>query len=250
MQFALGLAVALALPSLSAEQPSIVNFEIRGRAQPLRDYGDRNGTPVVVASGDGGWTHLGPDVAQFLAGRGYRVLGLDSKAYLSSFTTKAGTLATSDVPGDFAALLSHAGAGAERRALLVGVSEGAALGLLAAAADAVKPTLLGVIALGLPEKAELGWRFRDSIIYLNKGLPDEPLFDTAEFAPLVAPIPLVAIHATHDEFTSVERLKAVMDRAREPKRLRLLDARDHRFSDNQEGLQKELVAAISWIQAQ
>jgi alpha-beta hydrolase superfamily lysophospholipase len=205
---------------------------------------------VIVASGDGGWTHLGPEVAQFLADRGFRVLGFDSKAYLSSFTAKTGTLSTADVQHDFAALVAHARGEAGERTLLVGVSEGAGLALLAAADDALKPALLGVLALGLPEKAELGWRFRDAMIYLSKGLPDEPLFDIAEFAPRLAPVPLAAIHATQDEFTPVERVKAVFERASEPKRLRVLEAKNHRFSDNQAGLQREILDSIEWIRQQ
>lgn len=245
-----GAALVLALTAAQVEAPSSEALDIRGRAQSLRVYGKEGGPAVIVASGDGGWTHLGPDVAEFLAGQGYRVLGFDSKAYLSGFTTKSSTLTTADVPRDFAQLLKRAGGGGPERTLLVGVSEGAGLALLAAADDAVKPSILGVIALGLPEKAELAWRFRDSMIYFTKGLPDEPLFSTAEFIARVAPVPLVAIHATKDEFTTVEDVKRVMDRAAEPKRLRILEASNHRFSDNRAGLQKELLDCIEWIREQ
>ena len=246
----LGAALILALAAVQVEAPSSEAVVIRGHAQSLRVYGNRGGPAVIVASGDGGWTHLAPDVAEFLAGRGYRVFGLDSKAYLSSFTTKSATLTTADVPRDFAQLVARAGAGGPERTLLVGVSEGAGLSLLAAADEALKPAIFGVVALGLPDKAELAWRFRDSMIYLTKGLPDEPLFSTAEFIARVAPVPLVAIHATKDEFTSIEDVKRVMDRAAEPKRLRILEASNHRFSDNRAGLQKELLYSIEWIRQQ
>ena len=244
-----GAAIALALGAARAEQPSLEAFDVRGRSQTLRNYGEGPRT-VIVASGDGGWTHLAPEIAQFMGEAGYRVLGLDSKAYLSSFTTSTETLSTADVPHDFAALVAHVRGAAPERTLLVGVSEGAGLALLAATDDALKSAILGVITLGLPEKAELGWRFRDSIIYLSKGLPDEPLFETADFVARVAPVPLVAIHATQDEFTPVERVKAVMDHAVEPKRFRVLEARNHRFSDNQAGLRREILDSIQWIQEQ
>jgi type IV secretory pathway VirJ component len=63
---------------------------IRGQEQDLRLYGTRGGPVAVIASGDGGWIHLEPYVAEFLASKGYFVVGFDSKAYLSSFT-KGGT---------------------------------------------------------------------------------------------------------------------------------------------------------------
>ena len=48
---------------------------VRGQSQTLRLYGVKTGTPVVVSSGDGGFVHLAPVVAEFLASKGYFVVG-------------------------------------------------------------------------------------------------------------------------------------------------------------------------------
>ena len=40
---------------------------LRGRSQSVRLFGARGGTPVIVSSGDGGWMHLAPHVADVLA---------------------------------------------------------------------------------------------------------------------------------------------------------------------------------------
>jgi alpha-beta hydrolase superfamily lysophospholipase len=223
---------------------------IRGQEQDLRVYGTRGGPVAVIASGDGGWIHLGPYVAEFLASKGYFVVGFDSKAYLSSFTKGGTTLRTTDVPGDFAALVEHASKGSNAPPVLFGISEGAALAVLAATNDAAKANVAGVIALGLPDQAELGWRFRDSVIYVTKGVPKEPLFSTAEVIDRVAPLPLVAIHSTKDEFVSVDDVKRVMGRAREPKQLWLIEADDHKFSGKEQDLNQKLLEAIAWIKAQ
>jgi hypothetical protein len=42
-------------------------IDLRGRDQVLHLYGARGGTPVIVSSGDGGWIHLGPHVAEVLS---------------------------------------------------------------------------------------------------------------------------------------------------------------------------------------
>jgi type IV secretory pathway VirJ component len=223
---------------------------IRGHEQSLRVYGTRGSRVTVVASGDGGWIHLGPYVAEFLSSKGYFVVGFDSKAYLSSFTRGGTTLSKTDVPGDFAALLDYASGSTVAPPVLVGVSEGAALAVLAATNAATRAKLAGVIALGLPDKAELGWRFKDSIIYLTKGVPKEPLFSTAEVIGSVAPLPLVTINSTNDEFVSVDVVERVMSRAREPKQLWLIDAEDHRFSGKQQELKQKLLDAVAWIDAQ
>src|SRR4029453_12372379 len=145
------------------------------------------------------------------------------------------------------ALLDYAAQGRPQRPLLVGVSAGAALGVLAATDAAVKAHTTGVVALGLPDRSELGWRFRASDIYVTKGLPDEPTFSTADVIARVAPTPVAAIHATHDEFVPLAEAQRVIDRAAQPKRLWVLEARDHRFDGAETALGQALREAIDWI---
>jgi alpha-beta hydrolase superfamily lysophospholipase len=239
----------LSLPAAAAV-PSTESLTLRGERQTLHLYGSRGGPVAVVASGDGGWTHLAPAVAELLAARGYFVVGLDSKAYLSSFTRGETTLATADVPRDFEALLDYAARGGSGPPVLVGISEGAGLSVLAAGDAAVKAKAAGVVALGLPDQNELGWRFRDAIIYVTKGVPKEPLFSAAEVIGKVAPLPVAAIHSTRDEFVPVDEIKRIMDRAREPKRLWLVDARSHRFEGNEADLEAKLAEALDWVKKQ
>ena len=243
--FVAAVLVAGILPRGEASDvPSRVDLvSLRGVPQTLHVYGAGDDV-AIVTSGDGGWTHLGPEVAQILAAQGYRVVGFDAKAYLSSFTSRSGPLRSEDVPRDYEALIDHVGAA---RALLVGVSEGAGLSVLAAADPAMHGRVTGVLALGLPDRNELGWRFRDSLIYLTKKTPDEPTFSAREAVPRVAPVPLAAIHSRHDEFVAVPEVEDILRAAREPKRLWLLDASDHRFSDGGAQLRQALAEAVAWI---
>jgi type IV secretory pathway VirJ component len=202
-----------------------------------------------VTSGDGGWVHLGPDVAGFLASEGWFVVGFDAKAYLSAFTTSAGSLGVDDVPRDYGALVDYAAQGAPARPLLVGVSEGAGLSVLAATAPDVQSRVAGVVALGLPDKNELGWHWRDSVIYVTKKTPNEPTFSALEVVGRVSPVPLAAIHSTHDEFVALSVIESIMGQAREPKKLWVVEASNHRFSDNQAELQRRLKEAIAWTRS-
>jgi fermentation-respiration switch protein FrsA (DUF1100 family) len=225
-------------------------FSIRGVEQTLHLSGTRGGKPAIVTSGDGGWVHLGPAVAAFLASEGYFVVGFDAKAYLSGFTSKSGPLRVEEVPRDYAALVEYAARGGSARPLLVGVSEGAGLSVLAATAPEVQARVAGVVALGLPDQNELGWRWRDSMIYVTKKTPNEPLFSAREVAARVSPVPLAAIHSTHDEFVALPEIQGILAQAREPKQLWVIEAADHRFSDNQPELQRRLKEAIAWIESQ
>lgn len=220
---------------------------IRGHALTVRTYGVRGAPPVVVSSGDGGWIDLGPHVAETLAARGYFVVGFDTRAYLSSFTSGHDTLRTEDEPGDYRVLAAFAARGSSRKPVLVGVSEGAGLSLMAATDPGTRQAIAGVVGLGLPDVNELGWHWKDALIYLTHATPNEPTFSAARLAPNASPAPLAMIESTHDTFVPVAESERIFAAAREPKRLWIVDAADHRFSDNLGELDQRLLAALAWI---
>jgi alpha-beta hydrolase superfamily lysophospholipase len=226
---------------------SIQLLDLRRREQKLHLYGSRSGDPVIVSSGDGGWLHLAPAVAQLLAAHGFFVVGFDVRAYLSGFTTAGETMRTQDVPGDFRALVQFATKGAVKKPILIGVSEGAGLSVLAATDPGTKAVIAGVIGLGLPDRNELGWRWKDAIIYLSHSVPNEPTFSVRAIVAKVSPVPLAAIHSTHDEFVPVADVQKIMDAAGEPKKLWIINAADHRFSGNLPEFDQRMLEAIAWV---
>jgi len=245
----MALAVVLWAGVLSADvwAQSQETVTIRGQRQSLRVYGTRGGIPVVVSSGDGGWIHLAPHVAEFLGAHGFFVVGFDVKAYLESFTSGKTTLAPDAVPGDYQVLAAFAAKGAPDKPILIGVSEGAGLSVLAASEAAMNTALGGVIGLGLPDLNELGWHLRDTLIYLTHGTPNEPTFRVTSIVDRVAPVPLGAIHSTRDEFVPLSEIQRVMAHAKEPKQLWMIEAADHRFSNNLAEFDRCLLEALAWI---
>jgi pimeloyl-ACP methyl ester carboxylesterase len=223
---------------------------IRGQAQSLRVYGVRGGVPVIVSSGDGGWIHLAPHVAEVLAAKGFFVVGFDVKTYLERFTSGKATLRPQDEPSDYKVIADFAAHGATQKPILIGVSEGAGLSVLAASDPQTKTAVAGVIGLGLPELNELGWRWKDAMIYLTHGSPNEPTFSVSTIIDRVAPVPVGAIHSTHDEFVPLAEVQRVLERASEPKKLWIIKAADHRFSDNLTEFDQCLLEAITWITRQ
>ena len=241
-----GALILLAAATSLAGPGSTDVLALRGKRQTLHLYGPPRGAPVILSSGDGGWIHLGPQVATMLAARGFFVVGVDSKAYLESFTSPTSALTTGDVATDFRTLIGYASRATGQPPLLVGISEGAGLSVLAAAA-ASPPALAGVIAIGLGDRNELGWRWKDDVIYLTHGVPSEPTFSAVALADRIAPTPLALISSTHDEYVPRGEIDRIMAAARAPKRLWMIDAADHRFSDKQEELARCLADAIAWV---
>jgi alpha-beta hydrolase superfamily lysophospholipase len=239
---------AAAVPT--AQRPSTTTIVLRGHSQTVHLYGTRGHPAVIVSSGDGGWIHLGPHVADTLAARGFFVVGFDVKAYLESFTSGRTTLRAEDEPADYKMLADFAAQGSPVKPILAGVSEGAGLSVLAATDPNTKGAIAGVIGMGLPDLNELGWRWKDMLIYVTHGLPSEPTFSTAAIAAKVSPVPLAVLQSSNDEFVKPAELQRVIDAAREPKKVWMIKAADHRFSDNLVELDRTLLEAVAWITAQ
>jgi dienelactone hydrolase len=198
--------------------------------------------------------HLREEVGRALdvaiEGQGFFVVGFDCKRYLSSFTDGEATLAPGDVPRDYQTLVDYARGGRSAPVLLVGVSEGAGLSVLAAADPGLQPSLLGVLGLGLPDVNELGWRFSDSTIYFTHKTPNEPTFKAGDYVAKLGTVPLFAIHARHDEFVPVADVQRLMSLPGDgPRKLVVLEAADHRFSDKQPELQKAIQDAFAWMKS-
>jgi Bacterial virulence protein (VirJ) len=220
---------------------------VRGHVQSVHLYGVTNARPVIVSSGDGGWSHLGPHVAQLLAAHGCFVVGFDVKAYLTNCTNGSTSLQAEDEPSDLRTISDYANQFSSSKPILIGMSEGAGLSVLAASDPITQRSIAGVIGIGLPDRNELGGRWRDSLIYLTHGIPKEPTFSAASLIGKVSPLPLALVHSTHDERVPLADAQRMIGLSGEPRKLWVVDAANHRFSDNLSGFDRSLLAAIDWV---
>lgn len=241
------LLPALFAACMFAPAQAPATIDLRGKSQELHLYGNPGGPPVILSSGDLGWAGLAVHVAEFLSSRGYRVVGFNSRAYLTSFTSKSAALDPADVPRDYRALIDYTRRGSAARPVLAGISEGAGLSVLAAADPGLKPQIQGVLGLGLPDQNELGWKWQDFTIWITKKTPSEPSFMVEDVIGKVSPVPLAEIHSTHDEFVPLELARSMFARAGDPKRMWVIDAANHRFSDRRDELDLRLLEALDWI---
>jgi alpha-beta hydrolase superfamily lysophospholipase len=235
---------------VSAEERSVT---LGGKAQTVYLY--RPARPigaVILSSGDLGWTGLVVDVAEHLASQGIAVLGLNSRTYLASFTSGSSGVKPADVPGHFQTLTQEAARslGVQTPPLLIGISEGAGLSVIAVSDATRKSSWSGVIAIGLPAATEMGWRmWRDWTTWVTKRPPSEPMAQSADYMGRVT-VPYVGIQSTHDEYIPQEMVKRLFAAVPEPKRLILIDASNHRFSDKTDELRQRLNEALRWLSQQ
>jgi hypothetical protein len=233
-----------ACTAFAADQDTIA---IRGRIQELHLMGHRGSAPIILSSGDLGWAGLVVHVGEFLAGQGYYVIGFNTRAYLTSFTSRDSILSPQDVPADYSRLIEYARQGSAVKPILAGISEGAGLSVLSASKPEVKSRVQGVLGLGLPDENELGWKWQDFTIWITKKTPHEPGFMVEDIIPGVSPLPLAEIHSTRDEFLPLEKAKAMFSLAGNPKKMWIVEAANHRFSDNRSGLDRCILEALNWI---
>jgi virulence protein VirJ len=226
---------------------SYTSINTRGKSQQVYCYGSTGNPPIVLSSGDLGWAGLVEHVAQFLSSQGYFVVGVNTRAYLLSFTTKTSALRPEDVPGDYRLFIELASRGSSIKPVLAGVSEGAGLSVLAATDLGVKQLILGVLGLGLPDQNELGWKWQDFTIWITKRSPNEPSFMVEDIIQRVSPVPLAEIHSTHDEFLPLDQAKAMFERAGQPKKMWVIEAANHRFSNNRPELNRRMLEALQWL---
>jgi dienelactone hydrolase len=252
---ALVCALASAWPAAAAPaagQP--MSVPVRGKTLTLTVYrpaGAPKGT-VIMGSGDVGWVGVGVAIAEFLAGEGYVVAGVNVRQYLSAFTVGKSHLQAADAPADYEALAQFLKA----NKLLVdpvvvsGISEGAALAILAASSARNHEWLRGVITMGVPPTAELAWKWTDFTTWITKSDAREPSFAAKDYVAAVSPLPIVMLQSRKDEYVPEADYRALEAQAKAPKKLVLIDASNHRFTDRRKELRAEYLAALVWIEQQ
>lgn len=248
----LAMAAATLLVAGSADAAMTrLDVAVRGRTLSLAVYvpsGPPKGT-VIMGSGDVGWVGLGVTMAEFLSGQGYVVAGVNVRQYLSAFTAGRTHLQPSEPPGDYAAFAAALRARQllHDPVILSGMSEGAALAVLVASAPASHQWVHGVVTMGIPATAELAWRWTDFTSWITKTDAREPSFAPEEFIGGVSPVPLVMLQSRKDEYVSEADYRRMEAAAKTPRKLVLIDASNHRFTDRQKELQREYLAALAWI---
>jgi pimeloyl-ACP methyl ester carboxylesterase len=238
-----------ASPALAATTEKIT---VRGQALSLTLYEPPAGAPrgtILMGSGDVGWVGLAASLAEEFSAQGYLVVGINVRQYLSSFTSAREHIAPADVPGDYRTIATFL---RDRRllvrpAVVAGVSEGAALAVLAASDAGNHEWIDGVITMGLPPSAELAWRWSDAASWITKRDANEPSFAPQDVIASVSPLPLYMIQSKKDEYVTpadYERFRAM---ARPPSQLVLIDASNHRFTDRRPELDAAFAAGLTWI---
>ena len=201
---------------------------------------------VLFAPGDGGWRGFAITIAETISSSGYDVYGLDTRRYLQGFSGPA-VLKPTEIAADFRQIADWIREGNRDRIVLMGWSEGAGLALAAASDPQNRDIFAGVIAVGAAERNILAWHWSDVVAQLRKKLPNEPTFTSAEYAGKVAPLPLFMIASTGDEYVSPDATRKLFSAARDPKRMVMIEASDHKYGGATSDFFRSVKEALEWV---
>jgi type IV secretory pathway VirJ component len=204
---------------------------------------------ILMGSGDLGWVGLAVKMSEFLVQQNYLVVGFNVREYLSTFTAGSQHVSIDDIRADYRAmseLLAREGL-LRHPVLLSGVSEGAALAVAAAGDPKNRTWIDGVVTMGLPATAELAWRWVDMSSLITRRDVDEPSFAPYGYLGTIAPIPLAMIQSATDDYSTDADRAQLLDAAKPPKKMIMIGAANHRFTDKLPELRTELLGAIAWI---
>jgi hypothetical protein len=212
------------------------------------------GTPLLLyATGDGGWRGKDVDTFRRLIRWGYPVAGFGAPNYLNHLGFVSGTTTPVRLAMDYRRMIEFAkqtlNLPASTRTILVGVSRGAGLAVVAAGRPELNVGLGGVLAVGLTKEEEY---VRQYTVVPGKTPSDMPTrelveFQTYEYLDRLRDLPLVVIQSTGDDYLPAAAARKLFGADTSLRRLVPIESRDHSFDGAREALYQQMADALTWM---
>lgn len=195
---------------------------------------------LLYATGDGGWHRKDLEVYRHLVGWGYPVVGFDAHDYVTHLGGEP-TTTPERVAHDYHTMIDAArqalSLSASLRVVLVGVSRGAGLAVVAAGEPLLRDELAGVVVAGLTKEEEYVRWYRRIGPHRSE---TREMVQIYEYLPFLAPLPITVIQSTRDKYLSAASARALFGPDGPGRQLIAIDARNHSFA----GARDEMYAAV------
>lgn len=228
------------------QHPLAVHFARPGQVQP--------GTPLLLyATGDGGWRGKDRDAFRHMMRWGYPVAGFSAPSYLSHLGYESGTTTPMRLARDYGRLIEFAkevlGLADATPTILVGVSRGAGLAVVAASRSVVRERLAGVLAVALTKEEEYVRHYKVRRGRSPADMPTRELvtFDTYEALADLRELPLVVIQSTHDNYLPAADARRLFGPDTDLRQLHAVAARNHSFGGARDALYELMASSLAWI---
>lgn len=252
---ALGIAAALSqacahLPATSHPFSAMLPMNGHPLTLHLANPGAPPDRPLLLyTTGDGGWARKDLALYRQIVSWGYPTAGFSAPQYLKHLRSDE-TTTPERLGQDYARLIREAEARLRRPAgapvILIGVSRGAGLEVVAAAHPAIRPVLRGVIAIALTREEEyVRWR---GLRLPGIRRPAKPvMLEIYEYLALLHGMPVAVVQSTRDRFLPADEAARLFGADSATRRFRAIDARDHSFGGSRRQMYDAAREALAWI---
>ena len=214
----------------------------------IADARTRHAAPLLVyATGDGGWHRKDLDFYRHLVSWGYPVVGFDAHDYVTHLGTEP-TTTPGRVARDYLTIIS---ASREVLALprevpivLVGVSRGADIAVVAAGTRLLRGELAGLVVAGLTKEEEyVRWYRR-----IGRHRSDtREMVQLYEYLERLGPLPITVIQSTRDNYLPAASARALFGPDGPHRHLIAVDARNHSFGGARDRLNAAFESALDTL---
>jgi len=203
---------------------------------------------LVFATGDGGWRGYDLDMYRHLVSWGYPVAGFSAPEYIKYLRGEDETTTPVRLATDYMLIVELARRelrlGADTPVILVGVSRGAGLAVVAAGQRLLQPALAGVLAVALTKEEEHVRFFRR---HFSTATRESLMLQTYEYLPNLDAVPLEVIQSTNDNYVTAAEARELFGRDTEHRRLVPIESKNHSFSDAREELYAAMEQSLQWL---
>lgn len=213
---------------------TVLAILLHGHALRLHMVNADDPRPLVVyATGDGGWHRKDADLFKHIAALGLPAVGFDARDYVTHLG--APTVSEADLAADYARMIARAKDGmripAERPVVLLGVSRGAGLAVIAADEGGLGAPVAGVLAVALTAEEEF-----------VTGQP-EPYEDL----PRLGDIPVAVVQSTRDGYLPSDAARGLFGPDTPYRWFQAVQARNHSFGGARPQLYLAVRRALTWL---
>ena len=226
-------------PGIQAVRTVVLNgHALRVHAADTRVSDCEKRPLVVYTTGDRGWAGKDLEVYRRVVEWGYPVAGVDAHDYVKHLGG-SGTTTAARVASDYNAIIGAARAalGMEESVpvVLLGVSRGADLSVVAAGQEQVREHLRAVIAVALTREEEYVKRHRHTPPSgtAPDGVPQASAADIVQlyaYLPRLHDVPITVIQSTHDKYLPADQARVLFGPDTALRHFIAIDARNHSFA--------------------
>ena len=239
-------AVAVTLPVADRtvvlnDHPLRLHFSrgARGAVRPL----------LVYATGDGGWHRKDLDLYRHLVAFGYPTVGFDAHDYVTHLGARDSTT-PARLAADYGRIITAAKETLQLPSrypvVLVGVSRGAGLSVVAAGQRGLRPSIAGVLAVALTKEEEyvktrsrLGRRRRPPVV--------SEMVEVYEYLPRLEAMPIAVVQSTRDNYLPAAAARELFGPDNPHRWFQPIQARNHSFGGARPQLYDAMDRSLTWI---